>query len=231
MGLNSSLTLKPRRRWLQFSLRTVLTLTSLAAIGLGWVAYERQKGQKEREAVEAIQGLGGYVIEGEIQEFPPALVRRFLRNDTCFRLVDFYDTRISDDDLRHFRAMRKVYGLKLMKTKITDAGLEHLAGLTELEYLDLQHTLVSHLGLKRLADLKALRTLDLSHTSVAKLEPLAELTQLEFLGLESTPVTDDELPQLVGLARLEKLTLRGTLVTDACVSRLQAALPNLEIVR
>ena len=231
MALKTSFSLKPGRRWLQFSLRSMLALTTLASIGLGWMAYERQKGQREREAVAALQALGAYVIEDEIREFPPAAVRRFLGNNTCFRLVDFYATNPTDNDLRHFRALRHVYGLRLTETKITDAGLAHLAGLKELEYLDVYGTDVSHGGLKQLADLKALKTLDLSRTRVEKLEFLSEFTQLEFLGLDYTRVTDGELLHLESLSGLEKLTLLDTLVTDAGVARLKAALPNLEIVR
>ena len=46
----------PRRRWLQFSLRSALLLMTAACIWLGWrVARER----RVKEAIAAIEAMGG----------------------------------------------------------------------------------------------------------------------------------------------------------------------------
>ena len=52
-------TSKPRRRWFQYSLRTLLVLMLLACIGMGWIAVKLQQVRRERAAVAAIEGLGG----------------------------------------------------------------------------------------------------------------------------------------------------------------------------
>ena len=56
-----STTPKPRRRWLQFSLRTLMVLMLVLGCGFGWLAYEIKMVREQREAVTAIEKLGGSV--------------------------------------------------------------------------------------------------------------------------------------------------------------------------
>lgn len=51
--------MKPRRRYLTFSLRTLFVLLTIGCIWLGILA---ERAREQREAVEAIEALGGYVI-------------------------------------------------------------------------------------------------------------------------------------------------------------------------
>ena len=51
---------KPRRRWLQISLRTLLILVTLLSIGLGWVV---NRGERQRRAVAALEEMGGDRID------------------------------------------------------------------------------------------------------------------------------------------------------------------------
>ena len=45
----------------QFSIRSLLLLTVVVAIPCSWLAVEREQARKQREAVEAIEKLGGWV--------------------------------------------------------------------------------------------------------------------------------------------------------------------------
>ena len=54
-------TTKPRRRWLRYSLMTLLVLVVLAGIGMTWVARKMQGVMRRNEAVEAIIVSGGGV--------------------------------------------------------------------------------------------------------------------------------------------------------------------------
>jgi len=49
---------KPRRRWFQFSLRTLLVLLTVLCV---WLGVTVNRARKQREAVAAIEALGGYV--------------------------------------------------------------------------------------------------------------------------------------------------------------------------
>ena len=51
-------TTKPRRRWFQFSFRTLLVLMLLVCIGLGSIAWKVRQVGKQREAVAAIVATG-----------------------------------------------------------------------------------------------------------------------------------------------------------------------------
>ena len=53
---------KPRRRWFQYSLRTLLLLMLLVSIGMSWVAVRMQRARRQREAVKGIERLGGGVM-------------------------------------------------------------------------------------------------------------------------------------------------------------------------
>jgi hypothetical protein len=52
---------KPKRRWCQYSLRTLLVLVTLFAIACSWYAVEMQRAAKRRAAIAEIIRLGGDV--------------------------------------------------------------------------------------------------------------------------------------------------------------------------
>jgi hypothetical protein len=88
--------------------------------------------------------------------------------------------------------------------------------------------------LAKLATLKDLQILDLDVTKVtdAGLAELKKLTNLRTLNLEKTEgITDAAVDHLKELKTLERLNLRGTGVSDAGVTKLQAALPACKIER
>ena len=61
MAMNDSDTPKPKRRWYQFRMRTLLVFVLLLSVPLSWFAWKLQKARRQREAVEAIVEAGGYV--------------------------------------------------------------------------------------------------------------------------------------------------------------------------
>lgn len=50
-----------KRCWLQFSLRTLLLVVLLASAGMSWMVVKVQQARRQRQAVEAIRALGGFV--------------------------------------------------------------------------------------------------------------------------------------------------------------------------
>jgi lipopolysaccharide export system protein LptC len=69
MTTEHTTTPKPRRRWLQFSLRTLLVLMLAFGCGLGWLGMKVKQAGEQREAVEtteerAMLTFGGtYLVE------------------------------------------------------------------------------------------------------------------------------------------------------------------------
>ena len=49
----------PRRRWLQFSLRTLMVLVLVVSVPLGWVAMKVRKTRQQRLAAEALKKFKG----------------------------------------------------------------------------------------------------------------------------------------------------------------------------
>ncbi|HEV7222461.1 MAG TPA: leucine-rich repeat domain-containing protein [Pirellulales bacterium] len=146
-------TLKPKHRWMQFSLRTVLVLVTLLCIALGlWVV----PAERQRRAVAAIQELDGRVSYVEAdpasEMFPLTFLRRWLPPDYFneIKYIALYRSKDTDAGLAHLQGLTSLQRLYLDNTQVTDAGLTHLHGLTSLQGLYLDNTQVTDAGLAAL---------------------------------------------------------------------------------
>jgi hypothetical protein len=169
---------KPKRRWFQYSLGTLLAFVALCALACSWLAVKMRRAERQRNATTAIEKLGGSVAwDDRVSKWP-----RCLRN-------------VLGDDF--FVSVKDVW---LNSTEVTDAGLEHLKGLCELQELFLDGTHVTGAGLEHLKGLSQLWGLYLggTHVTDAGLKHLKRLSQLEFLVLRDTRVTDN------GIRRLQR---------------------------
>ncbi|GAG00638.1 unnamed protein product, partial [marine sediment metagenome] len=57
--MNDSNPAKPKLRWYQFSLRTLLLFVMVAGMGLGWLGSKVQPIRDEQNAVADIRRMGG----------------------------------------------------------------------------------------------------------------------------------------------------------------------------
>jgi hypothetical protein len=193
---------RPRRRWLRFSLRTLLLVVTLVAVALSvWV----NQAERQRRAVAAIRAAGGWVkydyerrplvtgtaVGFSVQSTPQSSFDGELPGpDWLCRLlgVDYFADvtwalRFDEIDVAILCALTSLERLDLSGTQVSDAGLAHLSGLTSLQVLNLDGTQVSDAGCVRLS----------------------------------------------GLTSLQELSLYDTQATDAGCERLQTALPNCTI--
>ena len=209
---NAAMTAKPKRRWYQFSLKTLLVVLTLFCIGPGgYVAYEQAKARRQKAEVEAIERFGGQLGFDREVPFRSATIRQILGDESFGKLssVSFTGTEVTDADLVRLGGLTNLVTLDLDNTQVTDTGLVHLAGMTKLKTLLLGNTAVTDASLMHLANLRKLEGLSLYHTQV----------------------TDAGLVHLASLNRLTYLDLHNTHVTDAGVAELQETLPNCRIVR
>jgi hypothetical protein len=181
---------KRKRRWFQFSLRTLLILTAVVAVACCWLGRRIDQKCKEREAVESLVKLGGGVwydyqfnsgrLSVAAEPPGPSWLRQLLGENLFYSVDSAY-------------LVRPNWGEPAINGTITDAALACLH------------------------DLPDLRTLSLSHTKItdAALVHVKGLTRLENLSLDRTDVTGAGLENLTGLPRLETLGLAGSHVTDA----------------
>jgi len=136
---------KRKRRWLQFSLRSLLAFVLLVSIGMSWLGVKLERARKQGEAVEIIEKAGGDCTR--FRKSPVPKWMRALFGDDFFD--DFFvqgcyvyadETDFGDHEARYLKQLMNPATLWLSGTQITDAGLEHLRGLTNLGNLFLDDT-------------------------------------------------------------------------------------------
>ena len=238
---------KPKRRWYQFGLRTLLLVMLVSCFAFAWIGVRLQRASENRDRVAAvekpvaeIEKLGVMVVKEYEQLRSPTWLEALFddpgdEDDPTGVLtvsdVDFFEGDATDADLEHVKSLTHLKNLNLRSTNVTDAGLEHLKWLTKLEDLRLGDTNVTDTGMEHLKGLTNLEALHIGQTNIsnAGLEHLKGLTSLQFLDLTNTDVTDAGLENLSGLTQLKLVLLDGTQVTDEGVEKLQQALPNCHI--
>jgi hypothetical protein len=217
---------KRKRRWFQFSLRTLLISVLIVAIPCAWLGHKFDEKRKERRAVETIRKLGGAVYYDyqmandfeppenqhfNAEPYGPGWLRKILGDnffsDPTVAMLAGEDC--SDGDLACFEALSTLKSVRLGPTpRITDSGFAHLEGLTQLESLDLS-------------------TRGITDAALVHVKPMS---QLRILLLPMSPsVGDDGLVHLRGLKQLKNLNVRGTAITIEAVAELQKVLPDCEI--
>jgi Leucine Rich repeat len=184
MTTTPTTTPKPKRRWLQFSLRTLMVLMLVLGCGFGWLGMKVKQAREQREAVKAIRAVGGDVVY-DYQEFAddfvvlhapkpssPEWLRERLGEDFFHNVVrvNLHGPKVGADCLAQLRSplgdLRHLRRLKLFATNVTDAELVHLRALTQVTYLLLNESGITDAGLSQLARMLQLQELDLSLTSV-----------------------------------------------------------------
>jgi hypothetical protein len=144
---------KQKRRWFQYSLRTLLAVVTVSALLLSWLVVKIEEYNRRQGTLLAIDKLGGYCF------FDPTSGE--------FDLVQLSDTKVTDGDLEKLKWLGQIRRLNLRNTNITDVGLGHLERLTRLEWLLLANTRVTDAGLESLKRLRKLTTLDVRDTKVS----------------------------------------------------------------
>jgi len=183
---------KPKRRWFQLRLRTLLVLVTLASATIGWVVVELEQRRGEVPAIAWAEANLCYV------DFStrPKGTRNWWEST---------EDSLFGDSVRHFSC----YSGRRGSSDLTE--LSRLAYFKNLKFLGIGgQSQVSDLSL--LAELKNLEVLNFNSTPVNDLSPLAELKNLEVLNFDSTPVND--LSPLACLKNLEELRLSKTKVSD-----------------
>ena len=199
----------PNKRWLQFSLRTLLTLTTLVAVVLGWQA---SKVRMQRSAVAAVERANGLVVYG----------------DKDSRKWPWLSARIGDAYFEEVVAV-VLWG----QCPSYDAEcLSTLNGLPNLEQLTISLAPLSNSDLAVIAELRQLRTLELRTILLTdqSAKKLVKLKSLESLDLSGSTITDASVPALAQLKTLKHLDLSSTKLTDTGLTQLRAALPTCTII-
>ena len=231
-------TRRPKRRWFQFSLRTLLIVVTALAV---WLGLRVDRANRQQEAVEAIEDQGGDVYY-DYQQKPAA--------KSVWGLTYVDKTYSSQVDPPGAEWLRQLVGERFFVTPVTvmisrqpTICLTPLRDLPHLEEVRLSDTELSDFDVANLAHLKKLRFLSITWSRSSEGGPqdfsfLSHLTELEWLqiagcrfseaGLEHLKhagklqtlhvpdhqISDDGLASLEHLSNLEVLGLRGNPITD-----------------
>jgi hypothetical protein len=220
------------RRWLRFSLRTLLVVMALIAVVFGFVM---KQAREQRLAVAAILESGGRVLydfqpddsehvrgrldraQAESRRGPARHIYiddpwepRWLLDIVgldCFHRVKQVSLRgpgAKDSTMEQVSRLSGVKRLGLYSTSITDAGLANIDNLNDLEYFEIDRCLITDAGLAHVGRLPNLMRLELSYVDV----------------------TDEGLRHLEGLRNVEALVFAFTQVTKDAAEELRRKLPN-----
>jgi hypothetical protein len=163
---------KSARRWFQISLRTLLLLVTLVSAAFGWLGFKFRQAKRQRDAVHAIQKLGGCAtLTDAIGTSPgPVWLRRWMDDDFFANttMVLWSGPQVTDDTIIHLGTMPKLAMLELDKTRVTDAGLVHLGQLRHLVTLKLSRMPITDAGLVHLRQLTELQELTIDGTQISK---------------------------------------------------------------
>ena len=225
---------KPKRRWYQYSLRTLLIFVTLSAIPCSWFAVKMQQARRQRAAVEAIRKLKGIVVydheydrEATYSGPPgPTWLRKLVGDDFFASVLEVLIDELpaTHAPMPHLKELPGLQHLSLSGWHVTDASLENVEGLTQLLELHLDTTQVTDAGLERLSGLTRLRAFDLTASfsvTDAGLRHLTGMSQIVTLSLSNNRITDAGLEHLKGMTQLRWLFLDRTHITDAGLIHLE----------
>ena len=223
---------RPRRKWYQFSIWSMLVLLTLVCVAAAYwrrmvTAYEGQA-----TAAEEITKLSGWITS---EPAVPDWLRWLPLADRCNKVVavnlqerDFPEgslqslaqlpdverlylarSSVSDNDLEYVGKLTNLRRLSLWRTDITSEGLKQLEGLSDLRLLDIHgNRFLDETSLECLCHWPRLRLLihDLTVTDRG-LGLLAEHPNVPVTELRASQVSDRGLDDLVKLQRLDRLTV------------------------
>jgi hypothetical protein len=115
--------------------------------------YDDDKGPPPPPGPAWLRELFGQDIFGDVVDVncrDADVVLRVIDRFPHVERLDLSWSKITDDDLRHLKGLKELYGLDLSRTNVTEAGLVHLEGLESLDWLALRNTKVTAAGAARL---------------------------------------------------------------------------------
>jgi hypothetical protein len=192
-----------RRRWLRFSLRTLLIVVTLLGI---WLGVKVDQARRQKRAVDTLRMLGAGV-RYEHQRLPDG---RF--DDRIELDVPAWARNLCGDDF--FQTVRGVYLWR--RVSITDEELECLDDLPYLEVLHIDGLPITDAGLAHIPHPHRLTQLATDGTNIGDgfLHRLRSAKRLQTLQLDNSEVTDAGLSALSGISTLRRLSLVGTQTGD-----------------
>jgi Leucine Rich Repeat (LRR) protein len=245
------------RRWCRYlctSVRGLIALVVVMALGFAWEAHRTRV---QRRAVAMIRAADGSVQynwqwrDGEpvpdgkppapqqivefigVDHFGSVTAVELFPRSRPVRDFNAEDRANLESALDSVKTLPQVEFVNLLASRVNDGELAKLNGVKTINHLDLNWTEIGDAGLERLAGLPNLTRLGLHRAPItdAGLVHLKKFPKLTRLYLGYTRVTDAGLVNLAGLSGLSDLDLSGTEVSDLGLAHLKglAGLTSLKL--
>ena len=164
-------TSKPRpRRWLRYSIRSLLLLVLALSIWLGWMA---NRAARQRHAAQALEQIGAKIFyehswPNQFDKRVPAWVLNTIGEDWFYDVVgvSFSFPSFTDAELQaampHLHELSNLNVLFLDGTKLTDESMPRITECKTLTTLNLDSTRITNEGLLKLKSLPHLQRLSIA---------------------------------------------------------------------
>jgi Leucine-rich repeat (LRR) protein len=218
---------KPHRRWMQFSLRTLLVVVTLTSFLLGYVAWEREQcrqGQQSLNKLEQLMTSSANKVE-KVSSTRPGWLKVLLGNDAFrgVKSVELRDTSLSDSDLHPLAAFPNLHSVRMEAPNVTDAGISQLRGLKAAEQFHfVRNRRVAGKCWEVMDGWRQLRSLSFADSDFCDGETpdFSALTNLKELDLSQSNINSPGAKCSLLPASLEVLNLSVTQTTDADLEQL-----------
>ncbi len=239
-------TIRQRRRQ-RLTIRLMLSLFVVFAIGFAWFGNVYHRSRKQARSVDRLIAQSAFVsytvrqnplvslMPGDPQQPPVSLVRWL--GDDFFSAVTNVSTASAgsmpvdkEEVLAAVESLDRLQRLRLTHMRLSTADLAGLEHLLDLQSLDISRTGLDHGSIPWVRTSK-LRWFDASHTHLSDraLYDLSHCRELQQLMLERTSISDNGLRYLQSLKQLRYLNLNRCPVSAAAVKQLSDALPGCVI--
>ena len=256
MGIMSTTTqpAKPKRRWYQFSLKTLMVVMTVFVLVLA--LWRQEPHLVQRRAAAQLEANGANItwvgippFQNVVQVTLTASHRRrgkrpqvaisndiaLIRHFTSLRTLSLWGVPVSDSDMVNLSRLNQLETLDLAHTNVTGDGLRQLSNLPSLTRLTTSGRCRSDIVLKRVSQISSLEDLEVREHGILESEfvHLRNLPNLKLLYLKHHRITDVGIDQLGSLTTLETLYIsrNSSVVTDETLAKLKKAMPNCKIDR
>jgi len=218
--------MQAKRRWFQFSLRSLLVVMLVLPMVLGVYARYRARSQRQWRLVNELKAAGGIfdlVIadqrEPEVEQVPFLQWQKRLGIDLPQGLKSFtiFKSVEPGATLANLAEFPQLESLALCDGTVKDEDLAILAKLPRLRFLRVDSDHITDQGIAALEGCTNLHNVVIEGNQLTGkgLAVVAKLPNLKVLHWDSELTTDGDLECLRNKLNLEELSLRGNMVHDA----------------